>query len=161
MTLLHRWQARLQEAFKVFKESRLYNILGALLTVLLIGTVGFRFTEGWAWGDAFYATVITTTTIGYGDLTPVTPLGRLFAILYAIVAIGVVGYGISRLATVVINTRRARQESRQLEQKMRNLANLKGHVIVCGATVLAQYVLYELLTHKHQIVALPASAADV
>lgn len=152
---------RLRDALKLIQESRLYNIVGALLTVLLIGTVGFRLTEGWAWGDAFYATVITTTTIGYGDLSPITPGGRLFAIVYAIVAIGVVGYSISRLAGVVIDRQHARRDYRQKERKMRELAQLEGHVIVCGATVLAQYVIFELLAHKHKVVVVANHEEDL
>jgi voltage-gated potassium channel len=136
---------KLPQSLTFFIESRIYNIVIALLGILMVGTVGFHVTEGWSWSDAFYATVITTTTIGYGDFSPITPAGRLFAVFYVITAVGVVGYTISRLATILIERRTERQTSRDRERKMRELAQLQNHIIVCGATVLGQYVVYELL----------------
>lgn len=56
---------------------------------LLLGTVLFHWIEGWNWLDALYFVVVSSTTIGYGDLTPVTSLGKVFTIIYGINAVAI------------------------------------------------------------------------
>jgi hypothetical protein len=52
--------------------------------VLLVGTLVYHWLEGWSYLDALYFCVISLATVGYGDLTPTTPLARLFTIGYVI-----------------------------------------------------------------------------
>lgn len=47
--------------------------------MLLLGVLVYRWLEGWSVIDALYFCTITLATIGYGDLTPTTPLAKLFA----------------------------------------------------------------------------------
>lgn len=54
------------------------------LSVLLLGTVVYHWLEGWSYLDALYFCVITLATVGYGDLTPTTPVARAFTIVYVI-----------------------------------------------------------------------------
>lgn len=60
-----------------------------VFTLLITGTVFFHFIEGWRWFDSFYYCVITLATVGYGDFTPKTDLGKLAAIIYIISGIGI------------------------------------------------------------------------
>ena len=53
------------------------------LTVL-VGAMLYRWLEGWSWLDSFYFVIITLTTIGYGDLSPTTPLTKLITIFVAV-----------------------------------------------------------------------------
>lgn len=64
------------------RESRLvfYWALG----VLAIGTFVYHWLEGWSLLDSLYFCVISLATIGYGDLTPTTPLAKAFTIVYVI-----------------------------------------------------------------------------
>lgn len=57
--------------------------------ILLLGVFIYRWLEGWSVIDALYFCVITLATIGYGDLTPTTPLARLFTVFYVINGIGI------------------------------------------------------------------------
>jgi hypothetical protein len=54
-------------------------------TLLVIGTVFYSVVEGWSPLDSLYFSMITLTTVGYGDLTPSTPASRSFTVLYILV----------------------------------------------------------------------------
>jgi voltage-gated potassium channel len=54
------------------------------VSTLLLGTLVYHWLEGWGYLDAFYFCVISLATIGYGDLTPSTPLSKAFTIVYVI-----------------------------------------------------------------------------
>lgn len=74
------------------KNRMIINIVGVLaLGVLLIGTLFYARVEGLKVLDAAYFSTMTLTTIGYGDITPKTDLGKLFTMAYAIVGIGIIG----------------------------------------------------------------------
>ena len=60
--------------------------------LLLIGTVAYHHIEGWRYLDAAYFSVITMATIGYGDFSPQTDLGKIFTIFFALFGIGVMLY---------------------------------------------------------------------
>lgn len=53
-------------------------------SVLLIGTFAYHWLEGWSYLDSLYFCVVSLVTVGYGDLTPTTPLAKAFTIGYVI-----------------------------------------------------------------------------
>jgi len=59
------------------------------LTTLIVGTIVYHFLEGWPWIDALYFSVITLTTVGYGDLHPTCTSTKVFTIFYIIFGIGI------------------------------------------------------------------------
>ena len=65
--------------------------VGLLLAVLLLlsGTVFYGSVEGWSWVDALYFSATTVSTVGSGDLSPQTHLGKLFTVIYIFVGVGV------------------------------------------------------------------------
>jgi len=69
-----------------------FSVLAALAAgALVTGTVAYRLLEDWGWIDSFYFSVITLTTVGYGDLSPSTPASKLFTIVYVITGISLIG----------------------------------------------------------------------
>lgn len=58
--------------------------------VILTGMFVYHFLEDWRWLDALYFSVITLTTVGYGDFSPQTDAGKIFTIFYIIVGIGII-----------------------------------------------------------------------
>lgn len=64
-------------------------ILSLALSLLGGGTVFFHYWEGWAWVDAWLFTVVTVSTVGYGNLVPATTIGKLVASGMIIAGIGV------------------------------------------------------------------------
>ena len=59
------------------------------LSTLLVGMFFYHWAEGWSYLDSMYFCVVSLATVGYGDLTPTTPLAKLFTIVYLINGIGI------------------------------------------------------------------------
>jgi voltage-gated potassium channel len=70
--------------------------LAILAAVLLIGVTGLMVIEGYSLLDAFYFIIVTIATVGYGDLHPLTPLGK-------ILVIGIILAGVGCFVGVVAN----------------------------------------------------------
>lgn len=69
----------------------LYRILlAAAVGMIAIGTVFYHFVEGWRWLDSYYFSVVTLATVGYGDFTPKTDIGKLFTTFYILSGVGII-----------------------------------------------------------------------
>lgn len=64
-------------------------ILGVALTMIGTATVFYRLVEDLDWIDSLYFSVVTISTVGYGDISPETVPGKLFTMAYVVVGIGV------------------------------------------------------------------------
>lgn len=82
----------------------LVTYLPALMP-LFVGAFLIGHYEGWNWTDAAYYCVVTTTSIGYGDLTPAREEIRLFAVLYIPLAVGTMGHFLGKIATFIVEQR--------------------------------------------------------
>lgn len=69
-----------------------------VVLLLLLGTWFYARVEGWSALDALYFSVITLTTVGYGDLSPHTPAGKIFTMVYILVGLGLISGFIFLLA---------------------------------------------------------------
>mgnify|MGYP001573004013 CR=1 FL=1 len=79
------------------RASRGILISAALL--LVAGTIIFMIIEGYSLIDAFYFCFITLSTIGYGDFSPTTDLGKVVTVIYGIAGLGVIAALVSAIAT--------------------------------------------------------------
>ncbi len=71
------------------KPLRPRTILLSMIAILASGTVFFRYVEGWGWIDAYFFTVVTVSTVGYGNIVPATNLGKIGATLFIFFGLGV------------------------------------------------------------------------
>ena len=74
---------------------RILNVILIFAVLILIGTLVYHQLEGWRYVDSMYFTVISVTTIGYGDFTPATDFGKIFTVFFSISGIAVAFYTIS------------------------------------------------------------------
>jgi voltage-gated potassium channel len=107
-------------------------IVAVILTALsvLIGMSGFMLIEHFKPADAFYMTVITISSGGFGELHPLSPTGRMFVAGYILYNLIVVAYLVSVLSTFIFDG-----ELRKLFRMYKTDQEIKrfsGHVIVCG-----------------------------
>jgi len=73
-----------------WKDPEYRDLLATTLIVLAMGTAVYHYLEGWSWLDSAYFSVITLTTVGYGDFSPQTDGGKAFTILYIVIGVGII-----------------------------------------------------------------------
>ncbi len=101
-----------------------------LLLVVVIGVVGFWYLEGLIFFKAFYLTIITITTVGYGDITPHTFYGRLFTAGLVLAGVGLALYVLTGIIGSVLEGRL--HDAFGITRVRRSLAKVKHHMIICG-----------------------------
>ncbi|MCP4359168.1 MAG: hypothetical protein GY796_14225 [Chloroflexi bacterium] len=113
-------------------RNELVIVISSGFLLLLIGTFVYAWLEEWSLLDSLYVTIITMTTVGYGDLSPKTVYGRLFAIFFTLIAIGIGGYAISVVAALIIEKQATKLERTLRKRKMEKIDILAQHMIICG-----------------------------
>ncbi len=78
--------------------------------LLATGTVFYWRVEGWAVLDSLYFSVITLTTVGYGDLAPTTAPGKVFTMVYVLLGLGILVSFLSVVAGHAVEARMERQK---------------------------------------------------
>jgi len=113
-------------------ETTKYFIISLLLSVFIVvfGTAGYMFIEGWDFLDSLYMTVITVTTVGYGEVNQIGRYGRMFTIVLIFAGAGFFLYVGGMIMQFIVEGRvRAILGRRRLDKKIHRL---KQHYIVCG-----------------------------
>jgi len=85
-----------------FKDNEVRVLLVIVLFSIIFGGLFYYYFEGWSFFDAIYFSVITLTTIGFGDIYPVTFAGKLFTIFYVFIGIGIIFLFINKIASNAI-----------------------------------------------------------
>jgi voltage-gated potassium channel len=106
-------------------------VLLALLVVILLGTIGFHFIEGWPWFDGFYMVVTTLTTIGYQEVHPLSHAGRIFNVFVILAGVSLVLVTIGALTQALLEFELQSFFGRRRME--REIGRLSGHYIICGA----------------------------
>ena len=121
---------------------QLLVVFGLMSTVLAFGTVGFRLVEGWELFDCFYMSLITLTTVGYQEILPLSPRGRVFNSVLILAGVTAVLASITILADAIIKMELGDYFGKRRKQRM--LDELSNHFIVCGAGRVGRGVVQEL-----------------
>jgi len=123
---------------------RLWLALLLLVVVFILGISGYMAIEGWGFLDSFYMTVITIASVGFMEVNPLSPQGRVFTIFLIIFGMGILLFGISTFTAFLVEGELTEILRRRAMDK--KIAHLKGHYIVCGIGRLGKHIIDEL--HK-------------
>jgi voltage-gated potassium channel len=118
--------------------------LVALVIVLVhvVGTLGYMLIEGWSAWDAFYMTVITVTTVGYGEVHPLSSPGRAFTVAVLLTGVGAFFYAFSLFMSVLAEGGLVQHLERRRLARM--LETLTDHFILCGFGRMGEIIAREL-----------------
>lgn len=124
--------------------------LAILLIILLLGSLGYRALEGWDFFDSLYMTIITLSTVGYQEIRPLSPTGRLFTMLLILTGLGFMFYVVGMIAQVVLEGQlQDILGRRRLEKK---IEKMRGHYIICGFGRIGEVIARELTRNRIPIV---------
>ena len=125
---------------KSFRNLR--TIGGLLLLVMVIGTAGYHYIEGWPWFDGFYMVVTTLTTIGYQEVHPLSHAGRVFNVFVILAGVSLLLLGVGALSQALLEFELQSFFGRRRME--RDIGRLEGHYIICGMGRVGRSVAREL-----------------
>lgn len=122
-------------------------MLGA---ILLIGTLGYRFTEGLSLWEAFYRTVLTLTTVGYNEISSLSRSGQVLTLFLLFAGLGVILLVATEIGRSVVEGEL--REALGQVRRSRMIESLSEHEIVCGWGRMGQAVVEELRRARREVV---------
>jgi voltage-gated potassium channel len=117
-----------------------------IFTLIVVGTIGFHFIEEWDVLESFYTTVMTLTTIGYGDFAPKTRGGMLFTVALVAIGVGTMLYTVGLVAQTMVEGRLMNLMGRGKMEK--TIERMSGHYIICGCGRIGMLIARELAAEK-------------
>ncbi len=131
-------------------KSKLYKAAALLFLLLATGVAGFYFISGMDFIDALYMTVITISTVGFGEVKPLTPQGRLFTIFLIFISVIVLGYVVTVLTEYIVEGELFKNLKYRKVQK--KIQQFRGHTIVCGYGRNGKQAVSKLLQYDKKVV---------
>jgi len=133
------------------------RFLIVLIGIGLAGTIGFMLLEGWSVLDALYMTVITLSTVGFGEIHPISAAGRIFTIVLITAGVGAVAYLFSTLSQYVVSG--ALTGSFRSRRMQRTIDALSEHFIICGYGRVGHHVVSDLEERGRRCVIIESDSA--
>lgn len=128
-----------------------------LVLLLIVGTIGYRLIEGMGWLNAAYMTLITVATVGFGEIQPLTPQGRVFTMGLIVLGVGVGAWAATNAVEVMLGQTLWLSVQRR---KMRtSVEELRDHFVICGHGRLGTRIVRDLMARGEPFVVIDWSAA--
>ncbi len=138
---------------------RLALVVAALVVLVVVGTSGYVIVEKWSVTDSFFMTVITLSTVGYGEINELSPAGRCFtSVLIFFCLCGMTIWTASLTSVIVEGDVSGRYERSRVA---RMISKFKDHVIICGSDAMAQAVIEKVVQDKTPIVVIDDQADGI
>ncbi|MCG8521980.1 MAG: ion channel [Pseudomonadales bacterium] len=128
----------LKRFIELLVRENIHRILLAILLVMLFGSMALLFFEReLLLKDAVWWSIVTMSTVGYGDISPASAGGRVVAIIVMLLGIGLLGVLTASIATIFV-------EKRLLENRGMKPVRVKGHFLICGWNFRGEHIVAEL-----------------
>src|SRR5713226_8934341 len=126
-----------------------YAVMAVVIAIAL-GTLSFHLIEGWSILDSLYVTTQTVTTVGFGDVTPKSIHGRIFATVFMLVGVGVVLYALTSTVQSIVQSELLATFGQR--RRSRKMSKLRNHFIICGAGRVGSHLVRGLLGSKDTLI---------
>ncbi|AUP78273.1 potassium channel family protein [Flavivirga eckloniae] len=113
-----------------FFKTKIYTAVLLLVIIVSIGVTGYKVISGYSWVDALYMTVITMTTVGYGEVVPLDEQSKVFTIFLILGSVVIVGYALSIITEYILSKNNIDELIYKKMQK--KIDSFKGHIVICG-----------------------------
>lgn len=101
-----------------------------LLATIITGVIGFMLINDYTFWESFYMTIVTLSTVGYGEVKPLNQNGQIFASLLIVFNLGIFAYGITIISSFLVEGQL--QELLKDYKVYKQIKQLENHTIVCG-----------------------------
>lgn len=111
-------------------KNKLVGVLVLAILLITIGVIGYMNVSNYTFIESLYMTVITISTVGFGEVHPLDDYGKLFSIFLIFTSIGIYAYALSVITEYIANGRFL--DELKFKRMQNKIQKLKGHTIVCG-----------------------------
>jgi len=118
-----------------------------ILTIIVVGISGYMIIEGDTFINALYMTIITVSTVGFGEIHTLSMTGKIFTIVLILSSFGTYAYAISIITSYFVEGQ-LRYIFKGYRRKI-NHKKMENHVIICGFGRNGQQAANELIAHSH------------
>ncbi len=140
-------------------RSRIFFVSLTSLLIILVGTFGYMFIENFTFIEGLYMTLITLTTIGFGEIRPLSEKGRVFTMFLILVGIAFVTSQIAAFGNYIADGQFLQMYRRR---KMKNrLSRISDHYIICGYGQMGKIVAAELVKYNLPVVVIEKSEDEL
>ncbi len=124
-----------------------FRLAGILLAIVIaVGVAGYMLIDGWNFLDSFYMVIMTIATVGYGEVHPQGPPGRIFTSALIVIGVATMLYSFGVFASTL--TDNALGEYRRQRRLQHELDRLRDHFIICGYGRIGTQIVAEFEDHK-------------
>jgi len=127
-------------------------LIAALLFISLVsaGVLGYHYSQNYGWVDAVYMTIITVTTVGFGEVLPLDNTGKLITIMLILSSIIVYGYTITVITEYVVGENIFK---RIIDKRMKNkIQKFNKHIIIVGYGRTGKQAVKKLHNYNRKVV---------
>lgn len=141
------------------EKRKLKFILYAFALLLIVGVVGYMFLLKVDFIDALYMTVITISTVGFGEIGTTSSWSKLFSIIMIFLGVGIVGYAFTTVVAMFVEGKvKDFWKGSKMEKK---IASLDDHYIICGSGELAEVIINNFIDQNLNFVVITDKREDL
>ncbi|MCK7590058.1 potassium channel protein [Subsaxibacter sp. CAU 1640] len=131
-------------------RTRIYMAIFLLALLMVVGVLGFKFMSNYSWIDAIYMTVITITTVGFGEVQPLDEFSKIFTVCLILASVVIVGYALTVITEYILSKNNF--EELKLKKMQKKIDKLSGHIVICGYGRNGRQAAKKLMAHKKSFV---------
>lgn len=141
------------------EKRKIKFILYAFSLLLIIGTVGYMILLDVDIVDALYMTVITVSTVGFGEVGTTSNSSEIFSVIMIFLGVGIVGYAFTTLVAMFVE---GKVSDLWKGSKMdRKISALSDHYIICGSGELAEVIIKKFIDENLDFVVITDKREDL